>query len=432
MADKPPDDRAIPTGRFGRLARLGLGGLSSGARMLVGGSAETAANTAAEMLGTLRGLATKAGQIASYVDGIVPDEHRAAFDKALGPLRAAAPTSSPDAVRTRFVEELGAPAESLFAEFDYKPFASASIGQVHKGKLFSGEPVAIKVQHPGIDRAMRADLDNAGIIESLVGNLGARKLGSKQAIAEVRARFLEELDYSLEADRQEAFGKLFADDPTIRIPKIFRERSTKKVLTSALHHGTDLDAAAAAPEALRESYAKTLWRFVFCGNLVGGMFNADPHPGNYLFREDGEITFLDFGCVQMLTPEHLVHARLLHRKAVDRDEAGFRDAARSLLGTKAGPYEDWALQFSRDCFAPVFASPFRVNREYTVKLVESTRAMKRDVMFKKNANFSPLPPGMLFMNRLQFGFYSVLSRLDVAVDYAEVERGLLERAGTSA
>ncbi len=199
------------------------------------------------------------------------------------------------------------------------------------------------------------------------------------------------------------------------------------MLTSALHHGLDLDAAAAAPAERRAGYAATLWRFVFTGNLVGGMFNADPHPGNYLFREDGEVTFLDFGCVQVLADVGL--ARHLHRAAVDRDEDGFRRTARELLGTRRGRYEDWALQFSRDCFEPLFASPFRFTRDYTLALSASMARMKRDVMFKKDSNFTPLPAGMLFMNRLQFGFYSVLARLDVTVDYAELERAILARVG---
>jgi predicted unusual protein kinase regulating ubiquinone biosynthesis (AarF/ABC1/UbiB family) len=160
------------------------------------------------------------------------------------------------------------------------------------------------------------------------------------------------------------------------------------------------------------------------------MFNADPHPGNYLFRENGEVTFLDFGCVQPLTPTHLSWARTLHRCAIDRDEAKFRDSARGLLGTTPGPYEDWALAFSRDCFEPLFGSPFKLTRDYTAKLTTAMQTMKNELMFNKKANITPLPPGMLFMNRLQFGFYSVLARLDVSVDYAAIEDELLKRVET--
>ncbi len=424
--DDTLEGRAVPTSRLGRLARLGIGGLATGARMLVTGDSESAAQQALQMMGTLRGMAAKAGQIASYVDGLVPEEHRAAFEKTLGTLRAAAPTSSPKAIRARVEEELGAPIEQRFAAFEEYPFASASIGQVHRATLFDGTQVAVKVQHPGIDEAMRGDLDNASLIESMVGNLGARKIGSKQVIAEVRARFLEELDYCLEADHQEFFTNLFTGDATISIPRIVRSHSARRVLTSVLHHGADLDTAAKAPEALRRSYAETLWRFVFGGNLVGGRFNADPHPGNYLFNDDGVITFLDFGCVQPLDPTHLGYARKLHRAALARDEVAFRLHARDLLGTQPGLYEDWAIDYSRKCFEPVFESPFMMTRDYVRGLVTGMQTMKRDVMFKKGANFVPLPPGMLFMNRLQFGFYSVLARLEVR---EQQERLLLAAAG---
>ncbi len=421
------DDRAVPQSRLGRLARMGLGGLAAGAKLLVKRDGEGAAAAAAELLGNLRGLAAKAGQIASYVDGLVPEEHRAAFQTSLGVLRAAAPTSSPAAVRARIEAELGGTVEALFATFDSVPFASASIGQVHKATLADGRAVAVKVQHPGIDKAMAADLENAGLLESMLGGLGGRKVGSKQVITEIRERFLEELDYELEATRQEAFAALFEGDPTIRIPAVVRSHSALRVMTSELHHGHDLDIAARAPEALRRSYAETMWRFVFGGNLVGGQFNADPHPGNYLFRDDGTITFLDFGCVQLLSPEHLANARTLHRAALRRDVAAFDVGCRQLLGTEPGPYENWALAFSRMCFEPLLASPFRVTRAYTTSLVEAMAGMKRDLMFDKKSKFKPLPPGMLFMNRLQFGFYSVLARLDVEVDYIAVEEKLFER-----
>src|SRR4030095_12108655 len=105
----------------------------------------------------------------------------------------------------------------------------------------------------------------------------------------------EELDFELEAERQEKFRELHAGDPDIAIPKVVRERSTRRVLTSEMAHGRTLeDAARDAPER-RRGYAEVLWRFVFRGNLVGSMFNADPHPGNYLFGAGRRIVFLDFG-----------------------------------------------------------------------------------------------------------------------------------------
>ncbi|MDI1484309.1 AarF/ABC1/UbiB kinase family protein [Polyangium sp. y55x31] len=424
------DERKIPEGRLGRLARLAAVGARTGASLIRGTSAaDTAANKAAEMLGTLRGLAAKAGQMASYVDGMVPEAQREAYETAMRKLRNAAPTSSPAAIRARVEEELGAPIDALFAEWDEQPFASASIGQVHRARLESGREVAVKVQHPGIEKAVESDLENADALGGMVAMLGPKRLEPKAVLAELRARFTEELDYELEARRQRAFTALHRDDPAIRIPEVITERSSKRVLTSELVRGKTLEEACEADLAIREKYADTLWRFVFKGNLVGGMFNADPHPGNYLFQDDGSIIFLDFGCVQPIEGDRLTLARELHLAALRRDEPAFGEIAAKILLTEGGVYERMAVAYSRRCFEPIFASPFRITRSYAASLVDGIRDMKNEVLLKKDGNFVQLPPGMLFMNRLQFGFYSVLARLDVAIDYAAVEEAFLREAG---
>ncbi|MRG96549.1 ABC1 kinase family protein [Polyangium spumosum] len=424
------DERKIPEGRLGRLARLAAVGARTGASLIRGNSAaDAAAHKAAEMLGTLRGLAAKAGQMASYVDGMVPEAQREAYEAAMGKLRNAAPTSSPAAIRARVEEELGGPIDRLFAEWDELSFASASIGQVHRARLFDGREVAVKVQHPGIEKAVESDLENADVLGGMVAVLGPKRLDPKAVLAELRARFTEELDYELEARRQRAFSAMHEGDGAIRIPEVIADRSSKRVLTSELVRGKTLEEACEADEVIRAQYAETLWRFVFKGNLVGGMFNADPHPGNYLFQDDGSIIFLDFGCVQPIEGERLTLARGLHRAAISRDERAFGDIAAKILLTEGGTYERMAVAYSRRCFEPVFSSPYRITRAYAASLVEGIKEMKNEVLFKKDGNFVQLPPGMLFMNRLQFGFYSVLARLDVTIDYAAVEEAFLKQAG---
>ena len=214
----------------------------------------------------------------------------------------------------------------------------------------------------------------------------------------------------------------------ISVPRVVRERSARRVLTMQLVHGQTLDEAALATPELRQSYARTLWRFVFKGNLVGGMFNADPHPGNYLFQADGSVIFLDFGCIQPIAGERLDAARELHRAALRKDEAAFTRWAAVILESKGGSYEAAATAYSRRCFEPIFASPFRFTSDFATSLVREISTVKSQ-LWAKDKSFVQLPSGMLFMNRLQFGFYSVLARLDVTVDYAEVERRFLSEAG---
>jgi predicted unusual protein kinase regulating ubiquinone biosynthesis (AarF/ABC1/UbiB family) len=409
------------------LGRLAVLGARTGASLLTSRDGSGAAERAAEVLGNLRGLAAKVGQMASYVDGVVPEAHRDAYEASLRKLRAAAPTSSFDAIRRTIEEDLRGPLDRLFASFDAEPFASASIGQVHRATTNDGEEVAVKVQHHGISDAVEADLENAGLLEGLARTAGAGKLDSRGVLEEIRRRFREELDYGLEADRQRAFRQLHARDPLIRVPRVFDARSSKRVLTTSLAKGTSLEEAARRSEAERRRDAETLWRFVFKGNLVLGMFNADPHPGNYLFSEDGTISFLDYGCCVPIVTDRLANARRLHLAALARDESGFARAAKVLLETEPGPWEDFAIGYSRRCFEPLFGSPFAVTRAWTAGLVDVIRGTRK-VALSKGAAFTPLPAGMLFMNRLQFGFYSVLSRLEVEVDYAEVERAFLAEA----
>jgi len=404
-----------------RLAGLGA---RTSASLLLSKSGENAAERAAEVLGTLRGVAAKVGQMASYVDGIVPEGQRDAYELALRKLRDRAPSSSVAEIRALVELELGATISELFDDWEDEPIASASIGQVHRARLADGRLVAVKVQHSGIEKAIESDLENVGLLESVVGRVVGKGVNSRGVLNEIKTRFREELDYRLEARRQTEFAQIFHGDPQIFVPQVIAERSTARVLTTEFVTGFGLDEAATRSTAERRAYAEALWRFVFKGNLVGGMFNADPHPGNYIFQPDARIAFLDFGCVQPIHGGRLGPARELHRAAAAKDERGFARQVRVIMETRGGLYEDLAIAYSRRCFEPLFASPYRVTREFVRALVAEIGEMKQ-VMFKKDGNFVPLPEGMVFMNRLQFGFYSVLARLDVEVDFAAVERAFM-------
>lgn len=420
--------KKVPVSRVGRLARLARVGASTGASLVLSGSGDRAARQAAQVLGTLRGLAAKVGQMASYVDGMVPATHRESYEAALRSLRAAAPTSSAREIRLVVEAELGSPIDHLFAEWQDEPIASASIGQVHRARLTDGREVAVKVQHPGIDRAVESDLANAAVIRSMIGALGPQNIDSRRIFEEIRTRFREELDYRLEAEQQSFFRELHSRDPHIQIPAVVEERSAKRVLTTELVSGRDLDEAALAPETDRRAWSETLWRFVFKGNLVGGRFNADPHPGNFFFGEDGRVTFIDFGCVQPIVGRRLDLARTLHFAALSGDELAFAETCRQILETSGGAYERDAVAYSRRCFEPLFSAPYRITRAYVTSLVEGVRDMKHH-MLEEDSGFVQLPEGMLFMNRLQFGFYSVLARLNAEVDYRAVEREFLAGLG---
>ncbi len=415
------DGKKIPEGRLGRLARMAGVGLRSGASLLVSKEGDSAAKHAAEVFGTLRGLAAKVGQMASYVDGVVPEKHRDAYETAMKGLRAAAPTSSPTEVRRLVEEELGGPVDRLFSEWNDVPIASASVGQVHRATTLDGIEVAVKVQHPGIVKAIEADLANAGMMGSFASMVAGRRFDVPGQIAVIKQRFREELDYELEAERIRAFAEIHAGDPHIRILELIDDRSSKRVLTTRFVDGIGYDAACEAPVAERRLFAETMWRFVFKGNLVGGMFNADPHPGNYLFHENGDVTFLDFGCVQRIDPDKQNDARRMHRAAIDGEMKAFREGAIRMIGMKPGKLSEASLEYTRLCFRPLFERPFHMTREYAADLLVKMKDLAHVAKGAKDEEFFTMPTDVLFINRLQFGFYSVLARLDVEVDYAAVE-----------
>lgn len=420
------DPKRVPTGRLHRLAHLAGTGLKTGAGLLLRRDAGAAAEQAALVLGRLRGVAAKVGQMASYVDGMSPEYGGEAFRQAMAQLRSAAPASPMAEIQQVVLEELGAPVDQLFASFSASPVASASIGQVHRATLPDGTDVAVKVQHPGVAAALEADLRNTALLEGIANVAGGRRVNAGGMFEEIRQRLREELDYALEAKRQSAFAAVHQDDAQIEIPRVVPEYSRARVLTTTWMDGLDFEAAVASSLEQRERWARTLWRFVFRGNLVSGMFNADPHPGNYLFQPNGSVAFLDFGCVQTIVPAKRTVARTMHRAASQGDEDAFRWAAALYAGTVPGRYQDMAVAFMRQCFEPLFQRPWRMTRPYCADLVATLARMAQDSRTLPDAEVTPMPEGLVFMNRMNFGFYSVLARLDVDVDYAAEEAPFLD------
>jgi predicted unusual protein kinase regulating ubiquinone biosynthesis (AarF/ABC1/UbiB family) len=250
------------------------------------------AEDVAKELGDMKGLIMKVGQLIGFIaEGLPPEAQQA-----LAMLQSDAPPMAPSLAESVVEAELGTHPEKLFLDWGLEPVGAASIGQVHKAVLRDGRVVAVKVQYPGIERAIRHDLDSAEVLYAMFSQLALRGLDVKGLVDELRARVTEELDYRIEAVNQQAFADLYRDHPFIRIPGVVSEYSSERVLTTEWVDGlTWAEFEASADYATKQRAGEVLFRFAQGSVHRHGMFNGDPHPGNYRFHRDGSMTFLDFG-----------------------------------------------------------------------------------------------------------------------------------------
>jgi predicted unusual protein kinase regulating ubiquinone biosynthesis (AarF/ABC1/UbiB family) len=222
-------------------------------------------------------------------------------------------------------QELGSPLARVFADFDERAFAAASIGQVHRATTIDGDQVVVKVQYPGVAEAVDTDLRNAMLLVPLVKRL-APGLDAKAMAAEMRERIAEELDYELEAQSQRRIARLMRGHPFISVPRVYTELSTRRVLVSEYIKGEGFETVRRANEAQRDRYGEIVFRFFFGLLYRDGIALGDPHPGNYLLRPDGTVGFLDFGLLRDVDPAHLAAEAAIAGAVRDRDAAGLKAA----------------------------------------------------------------------------------------------------------
>jgi predicted unusual protein kinase regulating ubiquinone biosynthesis (AarF/ABC1/UbiB family) len=250
----------------------------------------------------------------SFLDvGLVPEEHREEFQRKLGALRDAAPNVRFSDMRKVIEAELEAPLSEHFARFDETPVAAASIGQVYRAELHDGREVAVKVQYPGVAQAVRADLQNLGMILRLMKRI-APGLDVRATADEIRSRIGDELDYELEAQHQRAMERLFKGHPFIVVPGVITALSRERVLVSEFVRGTGFDTLKEADQATRDRVGEIIFRFFFGCMYRHRQFSGDPHPGNFLLLDDGRMAFLDFGLFKVM-PADLIEIELATQRA---------------------------------------------------------------------------------------------------------------------
>jgi predicted unusual protein kinase regulating ubiquinone biosynthesis (AarF/ABC1/UbiB family) len=372
------------------------------------------AEEVAEELGAMKGAMMKLGQMASYLDDGVPETARAAMAR----LRRDAPPMSPELAASVVVEELGEPPERVFARFDPLPFAAASIGQVHRAITREGRAVAVKVQYPGIAEAIDADMRNASLLRRVFG-MAFPGLDTRSFVEELRDRLAEEVDYRLEADHQELFTSYYEGHPVVHVPRVFRELSTRRVLTTELVPGATFEEAVGWDQRERDLAAETIYRFVFRGLYQLHAFNGDPHPGNYLFHPGGRVTFLDYGLTRRFTAADMAPLEDMARfVAVERDGERFREALvrAGFLQPGAPVSTAQVIDHLGAFYRPVLEDvSLTITPEYSSELVRRFFDTRSPL-----ARYSNIPRAYVVLQRINLGLMAVLGSLRATANWRRI------------
>ena len=381
----------------------------------------TTAQDLAETLGRLKGSAMKVGQLASFIDaGVLPPDVRDMYQDVFASLRDAAPPMEPKLVRQVFQRELDAAPEDLYARFDEKPAAAASLGQVHLATLHDGREVAVKVQYPGIESAIRSDLAMTAAIKPVLPLL-APGLEADEALKEIRLRVLEECDYIHEAESLNTLAAHYQDHPYAYVPRSIPELSTERILTMERAKGAPFDQIKALPQSERDEIGEILFRFYYGSLHRFGFTSADPHPGNYVLMEDGRMAFFDFGLACSLEPTmspHLLGGFLALR---DGNVDTFFDHAVAMRfitrpdKTDRDRFFEWA-KFS--------LAPIAEDAEYTFtrEFIADRTAAMLDLRnpwwdFLRRLN---LPRWAILQYRLELGLFAVLAQLNATANWHRI------------
>jgi predicted unusual protein kinase regulating ubiquinone biosynthesis (AarF/ABC1/UbiB family) len=430
----------IPTSRVSRTAKIG--GLAAGQALRQAGTRAAnvtrdeeassaalgrrhleAAEQIVEALGTMKGAAMKVGQVLSFLDtGLVPEEYREEFQQKLAALRDAAPTVAFKEMRKVIEDELGERLSDVFAEFTEEPVAAASIGQVYRARLHDGREVAVKVQYPGVAAAVRADMQNLGLILRLVRRI-APGLDPKAIGEEIRERIDEELDYELEAQNQRALARIFRGHPFIVIPEVVTSLSRERVMVSDYLDGTGFEALKALDQTERDRIGEIIFRFYFGCLYRHGQFSGDPHPGNSMRLHDGRMAFFDFGLYKRMPPGTVELEIQVARAIIEGDaDAIFR------LGTDVGFFRD-PRKFNPDRVLAQFrasTSWYTCDREVELTPEYATQVMI-DMSDPRSEYFGDLrhesaPPDHIFGRRMEVLTLAVIAQLRARGNFHRIAR----------
>ena len=428
MKEDPKRSAAVPTGRSSRLFHMGgvvaaiAGGVvAGGLRQLASGQRPDLPNLLltpsnalrlTSGLSHLRGAALKLGQMLSMDTGLVLSPQ---ISQIFASLRDDAKPMPPKQLQTVLNAQWGPGWLKQFRRFDVRPFAAASIGQVHRAQTLDGQDLAIKVQYPGVRDSIDSDVDNIATLMRLPG-LVPSGMDLQPLLAEAKRQLHAEADYQAEANHLAQFGSLLAGSDMFLVPDLHPALCTSQVLAMRYVESAPLDSLTHAPQALRDKVAAALIDLVLREIFVFGAMQTDPNWANYRYcPPSGRIVLLDFGAVQTIAPSLAADFRALAQVALDGEPKATRDAMLRIgyFGPTTAPHHQTLIQSMFDlAMGPLRqATPFDFGQS---DVLEHLRDMGLAIGSDRDLAHVP-PAATLFLHRKIGGMYLMAAKLRARV-----------------
>lgn len=409
--------------RAARYARVGanVGGVAAriaGTRLFgLEGRNLSNAEALAKALGGLKGPIMKVAQLVATIPDVVPPEYAAELQK----LQSEAPPMGAAFVKRRMMAELGAGWRERFGEFELKPAAAASLGQVHRAMTQDGVPLACKLQYPDMESAVEADIAQLDILFALHRRMDP-VIDTTEIAKEISARVREELDYKREAKHIALYQQMLAATPEVRVPDVFAALSTRRLLTMRWLEGDKILNHKQASQEVRDRISTAMFRAWWRPFSHHGVIHGDPHLGNYtVFSEDGApagINLLDYGCIRIFPPSFVGGVVDLYRGLLEGDGArvvhayevwGFKGLTKELI--------DILNIWARFIYGPLLEDRTRRIAE-GVSPAEYGRKQAYQVhMALKARGPVTVPREFVFMDRAAIGLGGVFLHLDAELNF---------------
>lgn len=384
--------------------------------------AQRAAEHFVRVLGGMKGAAMKIGQMFSLLDldAINPDR-RESFRAALATLQDSAPILPFETMRPGLEADLGMAVEDAFVDFEEEAFAAASIGQVHRATLADGRNVAVKIQYPGIEEIIEADLRNLALLMRF-GKPLAPTISSREVIDEIADQLSRELDYEAEQRTQHRLAERYRNHPFVHIPDTIPDRCGRVTMTSEFLDGHPLSSIADADDDVRDRVGEIIYRFYQGALFRDAEFNGDPHPGNIRLLASGKVGFLDFGMFKSMRAEAVEAEVQLLNLAANQDAEGVFRLLRGYGVTRSDSSvtAEECLEYVVDAAwwhlvdEKIRLRPADVNNALTAAIIPSSHGFQ--TMRREN-----LPPEHIFSRRLDFLTVGTLASIGAAGNWFAID-----------